>query len=208
MQKIAAMPEVKMAGISTNATPPDNGATNKFELLGKPCGGRSAGEAELRQPRILSGATDSADAGPTVGRCGDQTRRARGRHQRNVGEAIFPGRRRRRAPDSHAEPERPIRPITQAIPESTDWFGDRRGRWRCARRRVGQAGETRHLCSVHDLHAAVDADSGAHRGAAADRPAWRARADSFRRRRPASPGSPAKPGRVDHESAGVGVSNT
>ncbi len=36
MHKVAAMPEVKMAGLSTNATPPDNGADNKFELLGKP----------------------------------------------------------------------------------------------------------------------------------------------------------------------------
>jgi len=36
MQKLAAMPEVKMAGLSTNATPPDNGWSNKFELLGRP----------------------------------------------------------------------------------------------------------------------------------------------------------------------------
>ena len=36
MQKVAAMPEVKMAGLSTNATPPDNGWINKFEVLGKP----------------------------------------------------------------------------------------------------------------------------------------------------------------------------
>jgi len=36
MQKVAAMPEVKMAGLSTNATPPSNGTDNKFELPGKP----------------------------------------------------------------------------------------------------------------------------------------------------------------------------
>jgi predicted permease len=30
------MPEVKMAGLSTNATPPDNGWNNKFEILGRP----------------------------------------------------------------------------------------------------------------------------------------------------------------------------
>lgn len=35
-QKVAAMPEVRMAGLSTNATPPDNGWDNKFEILGKP----------------------------------------------------------------------------------------------------------------------------------------------------------------------------
>jgi predicted permease len=36
MQKVAAMPEVKMAGLSTNATPPHNGWNNKFEVLGRP----------------------------------------------------------------------------------------------------------------------------------------------------------------------------
>jgi len=36
LQKVAAMPEVTMAGLSTNATPPDNGWDNKFEILGKP----------------------------------------------------------------------------------------------------------------------------------------------------------------------------
>src|ERR1700722_4621986 len=35
-QRIAAMPEVVSAGISTNATPPDNGWNTKFEILGKP----------------------------------------------------------------------------------------------------------------------------------------------------------------------------
>ena len=36
MQKVVATPQVKMAGLSTNATPPDNGWNNKFELLGHP----------------------------------------------------------------------------------------------------------------------------------------------------------------------------
>jgi len=35
-QRIAAMPEVVSAGISTNATPPDNGWNTKFEVFGKP----------------------------------------------------------------------------------------------------------------------------------------------------------------------------
>jgi len=36
LSKVAAMPEVTMAGLSTNATPPSNGWDNKFEILGKP----------------------------------------------------------------------------------------------------------------------------------------------------------------------------
>ena len=35
-QRIAAMPEVVAAGISTNATPPNNGWNTKFEVFGKP----------------------------------------------------------------------------------------------------------------------------------------------------------------------------
>ena len=35
LQKVGAMPEVKIAGLSTNATPPDNGWDNQFEILGK-----------------------------------------------------------------------------------------------------------------------------------------------------------------------------
>jgi predicted permease len=35
-QRIAAMPEVVSAGISTNATPPSNGWNTHFEILGKP----------------------------------------------------------------------------------------------------------------------------------------------------------------------------
>jgi putative ABC transport system permease protein len=35
-QRIAAMPEVMFAGISTNATPPNNGWNTHFEILGKP----------------------------------------------------------------------------------------------------------------------------------------------------------------------------
>jgi len=35
-QRIAAMPEVVMAGISTNATPPSNGWSTRFEIFGRP----------------------------------------------------------------------------------------------------------------------------------------------------------------------------
>ena len=36
LQKVSAMPEVVSAGLSTNATPPNNGFDNKFEIMGKP----------------------------------------------------------------------------------------------------------------------------------------------------------------------------
>lgn len=42
-QRVASMPEVKMVGLSTNATPPANGWNNKFELLGQPSAGDQRG---------------------------------------------------------------------------------------------------------------------------------------------------------------------
>jgi predicted permease len=36
LQKVSSMPEVVSAGLSTNATPPNNGWLTKFEVLGKP----------------------------------------------------------------------------------------------------------------------------------------------------------------------------
>ena len=38
MERVAAVPGVEMASISTNATPPNNGGETKFEIVGKPTG--------------------------------------------------------------------------------------------------------------------------------------------------------------------------
>jgi putative ABC transport system permease protein len=45
LQKVSAMPEVVSAGLSTNATPPNNGWEQRFEISGKPA-------AEQQQARI------------------------------------------------------------------------------------------------------------------------------------------------------------
>ncbi|HET8925868.1 MAG TPA: ABC transporter permease [Candidatus Acidoferrum sp.] len=45
LRKVAAMPEVVSAGLSTNATPPDNGWEQRFEISGKP-------KAEQQRARI------------------------------------------------------------------------------------------------------------------------------------------------------------
>ncbi len=121
MQKVAAMPEVKMAGLSTNATPPDNGATNKFEILGKPT-------AEDQQARLNF---VSHEYFPVLqiplmqGRLWDDSETKRGARVAVINETLaklyFPAGdavgHQIRMPNLKADP-----PITQAIPESSDWL--------------------------------------------------------------------------------------
>jgi predicted permease len=51
--KIAAMPEVVSTGISTNATPPDNGWKTKFELLGRPAAIKQEARLNLISPEYF-----------------------------------------------------------------------------------------------------------------------------------------------------------
>ncbi len=121
MQKVAAMPEVKMAGLSTNATPPDNGATNKFELLGKP-----APEDQLARLNFVSHEYFPVLQIPLMqGRLWDDSETKRGARVAVINETLakkyFPAGdavgHQIRTPNLKADP-----PITQAIPESSDWL--------------------------------------------------------------------------------------
>lgn len=51
--KVAAVPGVEMAGISTNATPPSNGNTTKFEILGKPSTEERPGRLNFVSPEYF-----------------------------------------------------------------------------------------------------------------------------------------------------------
>lgn len=53
-QRMAAMPEVISAGISTNATPPSNGWNTRFEILGKPVPEQQDLRANLISPEYFS----------------------------------------------------------------------------------------------------------------------------------------------------------
>jgi putative ABC transport system permease protein len=121
MQKVAAMPEVKMAGLSTNATPPDNGATNKFELLGKP-----APEDQLARVNFVSHEYFPVLQIPLMqGRLWDDSETQRGARVAVINEMLakkyFPAGdavgHQIRMPNLKADP-----PMTQAIPESNDWM--------------------------------------------------------------------------------------
>jgi putative ABC transport system permease protein len=121
MQKVAAMPEVKMAGLSTNATPPANGATNKFEILGKP-----AAEDQQARLNFVSHEYFPVLRIPLLqGRLWDDAETRRGARVAVINQTLakqyFPAGdalgRQIRMPNLKADP-----PITQAIPESSDWF--------------------------------------------------------------------------------------
>src|SRR5437016_5612208 len=54
LQKISVMPEVVSAGLSTNATPPDNGWEQRLEISGKPAAGQQRARINFVSPRYFS----------------------------------------------------------------------------------------------------------------------------------------------------------
>jgi putative ABC transport system permease protein len=54
LQKVGAMPEVVSAGISTNATPPNNGWEQRFEISGKPAAEQQRARVNFISPEYFS----------------------------------------------------------------------------------------------------------------------------------------------------------
>jgi predicted permease len=54
LQKVSAMPEVVSAGLSTNATPPNNGWEQRFEISGKPAAEQQRGRINFVSPQYFS----------------------------------------------------------------------------------------------------------------------------------------------------------
>jgi len=107
-QRIAAMPQVVAAGISTNATPPANGWEQRFEITGKP-------EAEQQRARMNFVSAEYFSVlhiGMLQGRIFDQAETARGEHfailNNTMARRFFPGGdalgRTIRLPELKAEP--------------------------------------------------------------------------------------------------------
>jgi len=121
MQKVAAMPEVKMAGLSTNATPPENGADNKFEIMGKP----TAEDQHARLNFVSKEYFPVLQIPLLQGRLWDDSETQRAARVAVVNQTLarqyFPAGdaigQQIRLPNLKADP-----PITQAIPESNDWL--------------------------------------------------------------------------------------
>ncbi len=121
MEKVAAMPEVKMAGLSTNATPPDNGADNRFEILGKP----TADDQHARLNFVSKEYFPVLQIPLLQGRFWDEAETKRGARLAVVNQTLarlyFPQGdavgHQIKMPNLKADP-----PITQAIVESDDWM--------------------------------------------------------------------------------------
>ena len=120
-EKVAAMPEVKMAGLSTNATPPSNGADNIFEILGKP-----SGDDQHARLNFVSNEYFPVLQIPLMqGRLWDESETKRAARMAVVNATLakqfFPAGdavgHQIRVPNLKADP-----PITLAIPESNDWL--------------------------------------------------------------------------------------
>ena len=81
MQKAGTVSGVDMVAISTNATPPSNGYSDKIEILGQAARDDQQVAHQFCEPGLLSVAEDSGASGEDLGRDGEPQRRAHGGHQ-------------------------------------------------------------------------------------------------------------------------------
>ncbi len=77
-EKIGALPDVTSTGISTNATPPNSGWEQAFELSGQALRGRTKSETRVCQSRILHDIAHAALAWPGLGSNRSCAQRAHG----------------------------------------------------------------------------------------------------------------------------------
>jgi predicted permease len=120
-QKIAAMPEVVSAGISMNATPPNNGWEQRFEISGKPSSEQQRATVNFIGPEYFS----VLHMPLLQGRIFDQAETARGDRVAVIGKTMaqryFPNGdavgSQFRVPELKGEP-----PFQLAVPESDSWI--------------------------------------------------------------------------------------
>ena len=121
LQKVTAMPQVVSAGLSTNATPPNNGFDNKFEILGKPAPAEQRARLNLVSPEYFP----VLQIPLMAGRIWDQSEAKRGAKVAVLNETMvkryFPDGdavgHQVRMPDLKGEP-----PLTLPVPESDGWI--------------------------------------------------------------------------------------
>jgi predicted permease len=121
LQKVSAMPEVVSAGLSTNATPPDNGWEQRFEISGKPVGEQQRARINFISPEYFS----VLHIPLLQGRIWDQPETMRGAKLALINQTLarqyFPNGdavgSELRVPQLKGEP-----PFSLAVPGSESWF--------------------------------------------------------------------------------------
>ena len=100
--RIAAMPQVVAAGISTNATPPANGSDSRIEILGSGDAEKPIVRVNFISPEYFPVLRIPLAAGPRVGSRRNDARGATGGDQPDDGAAVLAEGRRHRSPVSHS----------------------------------------------------------------------------------------------------------
>ena len=121
LQRVSTLPEVVLAGISTNATPPSNGADNYFEILGRPGIEQQQARLNFVSPEYFP----VLQIPLLAGRIWDQSETKRGARLAIINETLarqyFPDGNavghQLRLPNLKGDP-----PMTLSIPESNDWL--------------------------------------------------------------------------------------
>lgn len=121
LEKVRSMPEVTLAGISSNATPPNNGWDNQFEILGRPMLDQQQARLNFVSPEYFSLLQISL----VQGRIWDKAEGTRGARVAVVNQTLaskyWPGGdavgHQIRFARLKADP-----PIAVAIPQSDDWM--------------------------------------------------------------------------------------
>ena len=121
LQKVASTPQVTMAAISSNATPPSNGWNQKFEVMGVSAISEEQGRLNMVSPEYFP----VLEIPLVAGRIWDKAQSARGAKvaviNQTLATQVFPKGdaigQHIRLPNLIAEP-----PIQQAIPGVSDWL--------------------------------------------------------------------------------------
>ena len=121
LQKVSAMPDVVSAGISTNATPPNNGWEQRFEISGKPMAEQQLARFNVISPEYLT----VLHIPLLQGRIWDESEVMRGAKLALINQTLarqyFPNGdavgREIRVPTLKGEP-----PFNQAVAGSDGWF--------------------------------------------------------------------------------------
>ncbi len=159
--RLAAMPEVEMAGISSNATPPSNGNDNKIEIMGRADAEKPTVRVNFVSPEYFLVVTHPSGPGPHLGSCRNDARGSARHHQRNHGTRVLAERERHRTGVAHRRTQGRAA-FCAGRPRQRRLAANRRDCRGCARRWLAQPDQAGRVYPLHAQDVDVHADPGAH----------------------------------------------